>query len=161
MADKKYDRSTQDLGNIVNLGHINVCITDQHVATHYYVTGLGLTRDPFLNAGARLMWINVGPEQFHLPTGEPDVVRGIAGLVVPDATLCSTGLPQCASSSRGRSSSSARATIASRPSVPGATASTCMRRTRVASAASFWACPISNLTCGPAPPSASHASIAR
>ena len=28
MADKHYDRSTQDLGNIVNLGHINVCITD-------------------------------------------------------------------------------------------------------------------------------------
>ena len=46
MADKQYDRSTQDLGNIVNLGHVNVCITDQHLATHYYVTGLGLTRDP-------------------------------------------------------------------------------------------------------------------
>ncbi|MEA2915877.1 MAG: hypothetical protein QOJ15_7958, partial [Bradyrhizobium sp.] len=84
MADKQYDRSTQDLGNIVNLGHVNVCITDQHLATHYYVTGLGLTRDPFLNTGARLMWINVGMAQFHLPTGEPDVLRGIIGLVVPD-----------------------------------------------------------------------------
>ena len=73
MADKQYDRSTQDLGNIVNLGHVNVCITDQHLATHYYVTGLGLTRDPFLNTGARLMWINVGMSQFHLPNGQPDV----------------------------------------------------------------------------------------
>jgi hypothetical protein len=84
MADKQYDRSTQDLGNIVNLGHLNVCITDQHLATHYYVTGLGLTRDPFLNTGARLMWINVGMSQFHLPNGQPDVVRGVTGLGVRD-----------------------------------------------------------------------------
>ena len=84
MADKQYDRSTQDLGNIVNLGHVNVCITDQHLATHYYVTGLGLTRDPFLNTGARLMWVNVGMSQFHLPMGQPDVLRGVTGLVVPD-----------------------------------------------------------------------------
>jgi hypothetical protein len=84
MAEKRYDRAAQDLGNIVNIGHVNVCITDQHLATHYYVTGLGLTRDPFLNTGARLMWINVGMAQFHLPMGEPDVLRGITGLVVPD-----------------------------------------------------------------------------
>jgi hypothetical protein len=84
MADKQYDRSAQDLGNIVNLGHVNVCITDQHLATHYYVTGLGLTRDPFLNTGARLMWINIGTGQFHLPNGQPDVLRGVTGLVVPD-----------------------------------------------------------------------------
>jgi hypothetical protein len=48
------------------------------------VTGLGLTRDPFLNTGARLMWINVGTAQFHLPMGQPDVLRGVTGLVVPD-----------------------------------------------------------------------------
>jgi catechol-2,3-dioxygenase len=84
MAEKQYDRAAQDLGNIVNIGHVNVCITDQHLATHYYVTGLGLTRDPFINTGARLMWINVGMAQFHLPMGQPDVLRGITGLVVPD-----------------------------------------------------------------------------
>jgi len=84
MTDKEYDRATQDLGNIVNLGHINVRITDQHLATYYYVTGLGLTRDPFLNTGARVMWVNVGMSQFHLPTGEPDTLRGVTGLVVPD-----------------------------------------------------------------------------
>ena len=84
MADKQYDRSAQDLGNIVNLGHVNVCISDQHLATHYYVTGLGLTRDPFLNTSARNMWVNVGMSQFHLPTGQPDVLRGVTGLVVPD-----------------------------------------------------------------------------
>ncbi len=80
---------TQDLGNIVNLGHVNVCITDQHLATHYYVTGLGLTRDPFLNTSARLMWVNVGMSQFHLPMGQPDVLRGVTGLVVPTAPPCS------------------------------------------------------------------------
>jgi len=84
MAERQFDRAAQDLGNIVNLGHINVCITDQHLATHYYVTALGLTRDPFLNTGARLMWINVGTAQFHLPMGQPDVLRGVTGLVVPD-----------------------------------------------------------------------------
>src|SRR5262249_62028573 len=56
MTDKQFDRSTQDLGNIVNLGHVNVCISDQHLATNYYITGLGLTRDPFLNTGAGNRW---------------------------------------------------------------------------------------------------------
>jgi hypothetical protein len=63
---------------------VNVCITDQHLATHYYVTGLGLTRDPFINTGCHNMWINVGMAQFHLPMGDPDVLRGVTGLVVPD-----------------------------------------------------------------------------
>jgi hypothetical protein len=84
MPEKHYDRATQDTGNIVNLGHVNVCIDDQHLATHYYVTGLGLTRDPFLNTGAGNMWINVGMSQFHLPMGKPDVLRGVIGLVIPD-----------------------------------------------------------------------------
>jgi hypothetical protein len=84
MADKQYDRATPDIGNIASLGHINVCITDQHLATDYYITGLGLTRDPFLNTGTGNMWVNVGISQFHLPRGEPDVLRGITGLVVPD-----------------------------------------------------------------------------
>ncbi|HXW40294.1 MAG TPA: hypothetical protein VEK75_03775 [Xanthobacteraceae bacterium] len=81
---QRFDRAAQDIGNIVNIGHVNVCITDQHLATHYYVTGLGLTRDPFLNTGATNMWINVGMSQFHLPMGKPDTVRGVVGLVIPD-----------------------------------------------------------------------------
>lgn len=84
MQDKQYDRAAQDIGNIINLGHVNVRISDQHIATHYYVTGLGLTRDPFLNTGAGNMWINVGMSQFHLPMGAPQIVRGVTGLVVPD-----------------------------------------------------------------------------
>jgi hypothetical protein len=84
MLERHYDRAAQDIGNIVNIGHVNVCIDDQHVATRYYVTGLGLTRDPFLNTGAGNMWINVGMSQFHLPMGTPEVLRGVTGLVIPD-----------------------------------------------------------------------------
>jgi len=84
MLEKHYDRAAQDTGNVVNLGHVNVCIDDQHLSTHYYVTGLGLTRDPYLNTGARNMWINVGMSQFHLPMGTPEQLRGVIGLVIPD-----------------------------------------------------------------------------
>ena len=84
MPEKHYDRAAQDIGNIVGLGHVNVCITDQHLATHFYVTGLGYTRDPYLNTGAGNMWINVGMSQFHLPMGTPDKLRGVIGLVMPD-----------------------------------------------------------------------------
>jgi hypothetical protein len=30
------------------------------------------------------MWINIGQQQFHLPTGAPQVLRGHVGLVIPD-----------------------------------------------------------------------------
>ena len=84
MPDKNYDRAAQDNGNIVGIGHVNVCITDQHLATDFYITGLGLTRDPYLNVTSRNMWVNVGMSQFHLPMGTPDVLRGTIGLVIPD-----------------------------------------------------------------------------
>ena len=84
MQQQKYDRAAEDQGNIVGIGHVNVCITDQHHGTDFYVTGLGYTRDPFLNVTSRNMWINVGMSQFHLPMGSPDVLRGVVGLVSPD-----------------------------------------------------------------------------
>lgn len=79
-----YDRSAEDLGNIVALEHVNTAIADQRLATLFYVSGLGLTRDPYLTTGVDNMWINVGRSQFHLPTGEPQVLRGHVGLVVPE-----------------------------------------------------------------------------
>jgi hypothetical protein len=45
---------------------------------------LGLTRDPYMNTGLANMWINVGKSQFHLPTGDPWILRGAIGLVTPD-----------------------------------------------------------------------------
>jgi hypothetical protein len=63
---------------------VNVKVPDQQLATVFYVVGLGLTRDPYLMTGLENMWINIGQQQFHLPTGAPQVVRGDVGLVIPD-----------------------------------------------------------------------------
>jgi catechol 2,3-dioxygenase-like lactoylglutathione lyase family enzyme len=79
-----YDRSGQDLGNIVLLEHVNVTIPDQRLATLFYVSGLGLTRDPYLMTGVDNMWVNVGRHQFHLPSRGVQVLRGHTGIVVPD-----------------------------------------------------------------------------
>ena len=38
-----FDRTTQDVGNIVEFGHVNTRVPDQRLATLFYVTGLGLT----------------------------------------------------------------------------------------------------------------------
>lgn len=84
MTEQTYDRTSEDLGNIVDLGHVNVTIPDQGLATAFYVTGLGLTRDPYLMTGTNNMWINVGMSQFHLPTRDPQVVQGVIGLVIRD-----------------------------------------------------------------------------
>jgi predicted enzyme related to lactoylglutathione lyase len=79
-----FDRTAEDLGNIVELGHVNVRVPDQSKAVAYYLMGLGLTRDPYLMAGLDNMWVNVGRGQFHLPTRGTDVVRGTTALVMPD-----------------------------------------------------------------------------
>jgi len=84
MAKQQYDRAAEDLGNIVMLEHVNLLVPNQTEATLFYVTGLGLTRDPYMNTGIGTMWINVGKSQFHLPPGEPWVLRGAIGLVTPD-----------------------------------------------------------------------------
>ncbi len=79
-----FDRTTQDIGNIVEFGHVNVRVPDQRLAILFYVAGLGLTRDPYLIVGVDNAWINVGTCQFHLPVGEAQVLRGVTGLVLPD-----------------------------------------------------------------------------
>jgi len=79
-----YDRARQDLGNIVLLEHVNVCIPDQRLATIFYLSGLGLTRDPYLMAGVDNMWVNAGRSQFHLPSRGTQVLRGHVGIVMPD-----------------------------------------------------------------------------
>lgn len=79
-----YDRQRQDLGNIVLLEHVNVTIPDQRLATIFYLSGLGLTRDPYLMTGVDNMWVNAGRSQFHLPSRGAQVLRGHVGLVVPD-----------------------------------------------------------------------------
>ena len=84
MKNKKFDRTAEDLGNVVGLEHMNLRVPDQRLATLFYITGLGFTRDPYLVTGVVNMWVNMGRSQFHLPVGEAQVMRGRAGLVVPD-----------------------------------------------------------------------------
>ncbi|HEY7548828.1 MAG TPA: hypothetical protein VH913_04835 [Hyphomicrobiaceae bacterium] len=81
--EQPFDRTAEDLGNVVALEHVNTRVPDQRLATLFYVSGLGLTRDPYLMTGVDNMWANVGRSQFHLPTGKPQVVRGVVGLVLP------------------------------------------------------------------------------
>lgn len=80
----RFDRAEEDVGNIVELGHVNTRVPDQQLATLFYVAGLGLTRDPYHMVGLDNMWVNAGASQFHLPTGAPQVLRGVTGLVIPD-----------------------------------------------------------------------------
>ena len=80
-ASPQFDRTAEDLGNIVELGHVNVTVPDQSLAVAYYLMGLGLTRDPYLMAGLENMWVNVGKGQFHLPTRGQQVVRGLANML--------------------------------------------------------------------------------
>lgn len=89
---KKFNRAAEDLGNSVALEHVNVTVPDQRLATLFYVTGLGLTRDPYLMPGVGNMWINVGRSQFHLPTAKAQVLRGRIGLVVPDLKILAQSL---------------------------------------------------------------------
>ncbi len=81
---KTFDRTIEDLGNVVALEHVNVTVPDQQLATLFYIKGLGLTRDPYIMTELDNMWVNVGRSQFHLPTKTPQVLRGHTGLVLPD-----------------------------------------------------------------------------
>lgn len=79
-----FNRATQDVGNIVEFGHVNISVPDQQLAIVFYIMGLGLTRDPYLRVGVDNAWINVGSNQFHLPVRGIQVLRGKVGLVMPD-----------------------------------------------------------------------------
>ena len=79
-----WDRTEESLGNVVELQHVNLQVPDQLKATAFYISALGLTRDPYLMTGIDNMWANAGISQFHLPTGPAQVLRGTTGLVLPD-----------------------------------------------------------------------------
>ena len=83
MGMKTFDRTLEDLGNMIHLEHVNVRVPDQQLATQFYVVALGLTRDPYLMTSVDNMWVNVGKSQFHLPTGKAQVLRGRTAMVIP------------------------------------------------------------------------------
>ena len=65
---------------------LKLVIPNQELATLYYISGLQLTRDPFLLTGIDNMWVNIGRNQLHLPSREPapQLLRGTLGIVVPN-----------------------------------------------------------------------------
>ena len=83
-AKRVFDRTEEDFGNVLNMEHINLTVPDPQVAALFYVTGLGFTRDPYIDFGTFNMWINVGEQQFHLPMRDAQKFRGHIGVVVPD-----------------------------------------------------------------------------
>jgi hypothetical protein len=76
----------EDVGNIVLLEHVNVQSPDQSIATLFYLVGMGFTRDPHMMIGLENMWVNLGEQQFHLPTNPAQVLRGHIGIVTPSLT---------------------------------------------------------------------------
>ena len=84
MSTRSFDRAEEDFGNVLNMEHINLTVPDQQLAALFYVTGLGFTRDPYIDFGTFNMWINVGEQQFHLPKRDAQRFRGHIGVVVPD-----------------------------------------------------------------------------
>jgi hypothetical protein len=77
----------EDVGNIAMLEHVNTQIDDQGIATLFFLVGMGFTRDPHMMVGLENMWINVGEQQFHLPTNTPQVLRGHVGIVTPSLDM--------------------------------------------------------------------------
>ncbi len=80
---RKFDRGVEDVGNILALEHLNLTVPDQATAALFYVSGLGFTRDPYVDFGVfnfNNMWVNVGDQQFHLPQGKAQHFRGTIGL---------------------------------------------------------------------------------
>lgn len=79
-----YDRRTEDVGNVQLLEHVNLTVPDQGLAALFYVTGLGFTRDPYIDFGTFNMWVNAGEQQFHLPKAKAQIFRGRIAIVLPD-----------------------------------------------------------------------------
>jgi hypothetical protein len=84
---KQFDRTAEDVGNIVHLEHFNCIIDDQRYAVLFYVVGLGATRDPYIFPGMENIWLNFGRTQVHMPSRAVpprfERLRGTAGFVVP------------------------------------------------------------------------------
>lgn len=83
MSEQLMAPEAEDVGNIVGLEHVNLTVPDQSTATAFYIAALGGTRDPYLMVGLDNMWVNLGDQQFHLPTSDAQHLRGHVGLVTP------------------------------------------------------------------------------
>lgn len=91
----------EDVGNIIQLEHVNFCVADQQKAIAFYIVGMGFTRDPYMTVGLENMWVNVGEQQFHLPTRKAQVLDGHVGIVVPDLQALQERLAAVATTLQG------------------------------------------------------------
>lgn len=96
-----FDRTTEDLGNVTHLEHVNLMVPDQLIATQFYISALGLTRDPYMMTGTDNMWVNAGETQFHLPHGAAQHFRGTIVIVIPDRQALLDRLQRLAPALRG------------------------------------------------------------
>lgn len=78
-----FDRAREDVGNVLQMEHVNLTVPDQELAALFYVSTLGGTRDPYIDFGTFNMWVNLGEQQFHLPKSKPQRLRGHIGINVP------------------------------------------------------------------------------
>jgi hypothetical protein len=92
MEAKTQEYFEENVGNIMLLEHVNVQVPDQQIATLFYLVGMGFTRDPHMMVGLDNMWVNLGEQQFHLPTREPQVLRGHTGIITPNLDALETRL---------------------------------------------------------------------
>ena len=157
---KQYDRSAEDLGNIVGLEHVNLQVEDQGLTTLFYISGLGLTRDPYLMTSIDNMWVNVGRSQFHLTTGKPQHLRGRTGLVIPDREALLQRLDKMKKPLEGTRFAFKEHDDHVETTCPWGN-QLLIHEPRRASAACSSACPMSSSTCRQARPRASPTSIAR
>ncbi len=79
-----FDRAVEDIGNSIWLEHTNIMVPDQIPAVLFYISGMGLTRDPYIMTGLENMWVNIGRSQIHMPNRGTQVLRGHTGIVQPD-----------------------------------------------------------------------------
>ena len=93
---KTFDRTKESLGNILHMEHVNLAVSQQELATLFYITGLRFTRDPFIMTSTDNMWVNMGRCQVHLPSRNPSPqrLRGTIGMVVPDLEEIEISLKQ-------------------------------------------------------------------
>src|SRR2546426_2410088 len=81
---KRCDRTAEDVGNIVLFERVNVTRPAQRPTTRFYVVALGGTRDPYIFVGLENRWVNCGRTQIHMPSRDPQILRGTIGFLVPE-----------------------------------------------------------------------------
>ncbi len=80
-----YNVPRPEVGGIIHLEHVNFTVPGQELITLFYISGLGLTRDPYKRVDETNFGVNVGLQQFHLPSGGPTPpFPGLVHLVHPD-----------------------------------------------------------------------------